>query len=1180
MPSVPDNEDFPALTSAASNAPAKVQGVWAQRKPDQMMKLSRQSSETKSNAWSNSVSTAETKLTMEVLGNSGDREGVVDKTFPPPNGSATIADEANEPASQIEAPSPTSPISIDLKLSKLHLNDSPILQTTPKSLLSPEENMWSSLRNVVPNASKLSSAETENSESNCIPPPEDNHVSNEYVPVTIPGCSAWGNTDTSLSALQTSEVVSSSSSSSSSGNTPIVSSSEFPGLPSSSTTEDAPQSPTSALDQTDFPSLCPSAPVITPVWNRAPPPAPAPVALPVPSEPTPDIDFDKSSSRKTMKRLSTGTKITLMTNCYQMTVRKTKVYYYDVKMKKQYTVNGQKRYDDLTASNKKDAKKKVDNKELNLRILQLLFRRLRLIDVPFAYDGCHNLHLLNPLENLIGRKQVVKQCLENEDLPEDMSQSLFNKTKDGRIYISLTLNEKVPFYQLDEIYNESLDEGVNPCRNVIQLILLQPAKNGDFFILPQNQIFEKSKFRTIEGEKFELSDLVKVGIKASVKVGEGGNDEKGVPFICLDHCKSNFFLEGPLASVQQYLPINFESQNSCRTLLKGLEVLSIYNNTKMKIVDFSSDSLEKKEFKETNSNENKSVWDDAARLAKKKKSEFNKNYKVAHLSFGSSKKSYYFPIENIRLVPYQKMSPHHRTPPTPSDPRERVQESQRIAEKAGILKSNNLMKKFGITVSNEPIEVTGWKLDIPQVLYAGPNNKPHRVFMDSDSASWNPSGKFVASASVKKIHILYTESPKNKNLQGAVEAFKKDLINESASLWTKITDKQITIEKLDVDFRGNSFEGILTAKLDKLSSDTYVVYIDEKRDNPSHGVVKLVERKKGRMIQHIAIDEALKRMKSKSTPQFILMKMNVKLGGLNHRVLMNGNISHLWGEASNTLIISYDVCHSSGARTYTKGEPTDEPSVVGFGFNGLRLPEQVIGDFALQDSRQEQVDCEILMKKTQWMVKLYRENRKTFPANIVILRDGVSEGQYKMTQNKELNAILRGIHGAMRTRQMTLERPKFAYIIATKRHANRLFVKNMDTITNTSPMTAVDTGIVRKGGDEVIFVSHHPLGGTAQPIMLNTLHNEIFESHDQLISFIGALCCTHQRSASIISLPETIFTADAYAKRGAELFETYSHCVRTRKEKLPMKEGGKPDWTRITEDLCYQTSPFATKCMV
>ncbi|EGT39365.1 hypothetical protein CAEBREN_02275 [Caenorhabditis brenneri] len=75
-----------------------------------------------------------------------------------------------------------------------------------------------------------------------------------------------------------------------------------------------------------------------------------------------------------------------------------------------------------------------------------------------------------------------------------------------------------------------------------------------------------------------------------------------------------------------------------------------------------------------------------------------------------------------------------------------------------------------------------------------------------------------------------------------------------------------------------------------MTSDTYVIYIDEKLDNPSHGTVKLAEKRMGRMIQHIAIVETLKRMKSKSTFQFILMKMNVKLDGLN---LMNGNISQL-----------------------------------------------------------------------------------------------------------------------------------------------------------------------------------------------------------------------------------------------------------------------------------------------
>ncbi|CAL2048130.1 unnamed protein product [Caenorhabditis brenneri] len=93
-----------------------------------------------------------------------------------------------------------------------------------------------------------------------------------------------------------------------------------------------------------------------------------------------------------------------------------------------------------------------------------------------------------------------------------------------------------------------------------------------------------------------------------------------------------------------------------------------------------------------------------------------------------------------------------------------------------------------------------------------------------------------------------------------------------------------------------------------MTSDTYVIYIDEKLDNPSHGAVNLAEKKMGRMIQHIAIDETLKRMKSKSTSQFILVKMNVKLG--------------LPTLAANTLIISYDVCHSSGAKPYTKGEST------------------------------------------------------------------------------------------------------------------------------------------------------------------------------------------------------------------------------------------------------------------
>uniref|UniRef100_A0A1I7TI51 NR LBD domain-containing protein n=1 Tax=Caenorhabditis tropicalis TaxID=1561998 RepID=A0A1I7TI51_9PELO len=68
---------------------------------------------------------------------------------------------------------------------------------------------------------------------------------------------------------------------------------------------------------------------------------------------------------------------------------------------------------------------------------------------------------------------------------------------------------------------------------------------------------------------------------------------------------------------------------------------------------------------------------------------------------------------------------------------------------------------------------------------------------------------------------------------------------------------------------------------------------------------------------------------------------------------------------------------------------------------------------------------------------------------------------------------------------------------------------------------------------------------TVWAIIVNTLINEtVFKSNDELVCLFAAFSCTHQKSTSIASLPET---ADEYAKRGSEIFETYKLYRKTPK---------------------------------
>ncbi|VDM85393.1 unnamed protein product [Strongylus vulgaris] len=76
--------------------------------------------------------------------------------------------------------------------------------------------------------------------------------------------------------------------------------------------------------------------------------------------------------------------------------------------------------------------------------------------------------------------------------------------------------------------------------------------------------------------------------------------------------------------------------------------------------------------------------------------------------------------------------------------------------------------------------------------------------------------------------------------------------------------------------------------------------------------------------------------------------------------------------------------------------PPQKPSIVGFSFNGAAHPESFIGDYHFQTPRQERVDNVVLNARFKWMLELFMKNRKMLPEGIVITRDGVSEGQYRM----------------------------------------------------------------------------------------------------------------------------------------------------------------------------------------
>ncbi|VDK32055.1 unnamed protein product [Gongylonema pulchrum] len=274
----------------------------------------------------------------------------------------------------------------------------------------------------------------------------------------------------------------------------------------------------------------------------------------------------------------------------------------------------------------------------------------------------------------------------------------------------------------------------------------------------------------------------------------------------------------------------------------------------------------------------------------------------------------------------------------------------------------------------------------------------------------------------------------------------------------------------------------------------------------------------------------------------------------------------IWITEGNTLIIGYDVCHPEPQikRGEEKGTPKS-PSVLGISFNGASHPGMFIGDYAFQTSGAEQVPRSILKERARWILRLFHESRKKLPETVIIIRDGVSEGQYRMVMCEEVNAIRDGLReSAYEINRTSPYRPKIVCIIVCKRHSKRFAIKTDKGFVNCVPLTVIDRDVTRPDTTEFFMQSHRITMGTGKMPAYTVLINEKGLEMDEVQSLLMALCYTHQIITQAVSIPEPVFQAHEWAKRGSNIFKARA----SERRPLPRTEDGEYDWERITRELC------------
>ena len=233
----------------------------------------------------------------------------------------------------------------------------------------------------------------------------------------------------------------------------------------------------------------------------------------------------------------------------------------------------------------------------------------------------------------------------------------------------------------------------------------------------------------------------------------------------------------------------------------------------------------------------------------------------------------------------------------------------------------------------------------------------------------------------------------------------------------------------------------------------------------------------------------------------VALKVNLKLGGINHQVdgpdlgIINQNKTMVVGiDVTHPSPGSEEGCPSVAAMVASKDEKLGQwPAVLSLQYltNLTRLePSEREAANRKLDPRQEMVSE--IASMLQSRLKVWQDNHKqALPENILIYRDGVSEGQYEAVLEEELKPM----EEKCKELYHPLAPPRITLIVVAKRHHTRFFtVNNKDSDVKGSPRngTVVDSGVTDDRIWDFFLQSHTPLQGTARPGHYIVLKNQIF----------------------------------------------------------------------------------------
>lgn len=397
------------------------------------------------------------------------------------------------------------------------------------------------------------------------------------------------------------------------------------------------------------------------------------------------------------------------------------------------------------------------------------------------------------------------------------------------------------------------------------------------------------------------------------------------------------------------------------------------------------------------------------------------------------------------------------------------------------LDNNDLLTKFGIGVDKQLITVKGRELPAPAIAYLSKSKQGFQP-VTPETGSWLMKDvKVVKSCRpIKNWDFIHFTNPTGNNvISDTVVKFAGFMAN---NMGMNIVPKPMSKNGVSAGSNPQTLQSSFAALAQK--KPQLIVVVLPKKDTDIYQMVKhLGDVEHG--IQTVCVVQT-KFTDFKGQMGYFCnvgLKVNLKFGGVNHKLQVDNPLI----KSGKTMIAGYDVTHPTNL---APGVADHAPSFVGLVASIDKDLSQypahiwsVKGKIEVQkgddglDAKQSAVK-ETLVEGFKTRLRLWqRNNASGLPDNIIIFRDGVSEGQFNLVLQHELPSIRKAcaeMYGAK-------SNPRISLLVSVKRHQTRFYPTDQDHIhfKSKSPKegTVVDRGVTNVRYWDFFLQAHASIQG-------------------------------------------------------------------------------------------------------